>query len=1214
MSDKKSWRFHAPRWQITAELRTDSPLHIGSGDTATRPELKNEENKHIQINACVKDGSDKPYLPGSTLKGALYAWLKPRIDEKYHEDLKALFGTDNNEKDLGMGGRAEFHNAKLITLLTEGENYPHWDKNKQTYIDVSIAVNRHTRTVAHRKLFHTELVPPNVGFEVNITGMMTEQQAGLLIRALQAFSEPEHAATLGADDTTGKGRMFLFGNVKVKRMTAEQVCTWLNSEKHVMAEQALTELSKEEVSKLIANILPLKQREILTLSLQMDGAFLINNPATKDTVTDQQPLLDSEGKSLLTAKSLHGALRSQAERIMRTLGIHCCDTQNPCKAIYKLGQVNTLCPVCQVFGATGWKSPLHIHRFKYTEAEKTPLVRQNFVAIDRFHGGGKHSALFNSRFSLRPKFTGAIELDDRMPDWGRGLLALVLRDLNEGDIKLGLGANKGYGGVEKVTLEKPFTDSELDTFREKLTEFNALTGFKTNNPPIPESINTTTAAINPSAPENNSFHNPYHFIPVKEPKTDTWLDKKDLNTDKNPHSHALYRRELYHGRIHCTLMAETPFFIGSGKTDDNTHPAKIENYRFNGQLAIPATSLRGLISSIAEAASNSALRVLDNDLLSYRKTMDSISNKDRPLSAIGMVIGEGNHLKLIPLALPTLRQTNGHYPLPKEFRSMFPDGKAQLKVYLNNAYTNGDMESFLADKRTWTLDNPEIYYLNLDSLHIKIENHELICKEGFEELFRKPSRNNNFVIGQHSEPKNYIPTPAHQATDLQKRYWSPGILRILGGENRANMPDTKKHELFIPVPHDFAENLDLFVKTAKAFTISEQAIERFHELADQRTDVDENLPYHLKGMKRTDKKQLRLKQGDLVYFRPDEDNPNLVAEVAFSAHWRGQVEHQTQKAAKVFNFFPRNLLPFNAGRETLSPAELLFGFIEGEDIQGKKTKDALAFAGKVRISTSRLTSAERQEPETVLKILALPKPSSPALYFRNKQPTTQAYTAKHELNPDVHQVNGRKHYLHALQDNQKVQKLSQTGNIANNDAALFPWQTGQPTENAEQKVKIKPISSGSTFEFTVDFDNLTEYELGLLCYALKPTEHYRHKLGMGKPLGLGTVNIDINQLLLIDRQKRYATDTLETARYNDATAKINDIRAQFVNRMDKDIHQALAILGNPSHVKAPVHYPQRQNQDIEAKTYEWCADNDKRGKQHLPIIDANTAQLYTLKR
>ncbi|MEI6068665.1 MAG: hypothetical protein WCP96_15085 [Methylococcaceae bacterium] len=168
-----------------------------------------------------------------------------------------------------------------------------------------------------------------------------------------------------------------------------------------------------------------------------------------------------------------------------------------------------------------------------------------------------------------------------------------------------------------------------------------------------------------------------------------------------------------------------------------------------------------------------------------------------------------------------------------------------------------------------------------------------------------------------------------------------------------------------------------------------------------------------------------------------------------------------------------------------------------------------------------------------------------------------------------------------------------------------------------RKLKSHPLSNGSTFEFDVAFDNLSEYELGLLCYALKPSKDFRHKLGMGKPIGLGSVNIDITELVLIDRHQRYAKDTLTTDRYHDETSKVNDLRNDFIKTMDKDIHQALELLGDPLNVKAPVHYPQVRNGDIEETTYRWFAANDRQdnqNKQHLTALNANTTQLPTLNQ
>src|SRR5262249_29889812 len=61
-----------------------------------------------------------------------------------------------------------------------------------------------------------------------------------------------------------------------------------------------------------------------------------------------------------------------------------------------------------------------------------------------------------------------------------------------------------------------------------------------------------------------------------------------------------------------------------------------------------------------------------------------------------------------------------------------------------------------------------------------------------------------------------------------------------------------------------------------------------------------------------------------------------------------------------------------------------------------------------------------------------------------------------------------------------------------------------------------------TFKSKVRFENLTEVELGALLTVLDLKPSQRHHLGMGKPLGLGSVRID-STLHLTDRTARYTT-------------------------------------------------------------------------------------------
>ena len=70
---------------------------------------------------------------------------------------------------------------------------------------------------------------------------------------------------------------------------------------------------------------------------------------------------------------------------------------------------------------------------------------------------------------------------------------------------------------------------------------------------------------------------------------------------------------------------------------------------------------------------------------------------------------------------------------------------------------------------------------------------------------------------------------------------------------------------------------------------------------------------------------------------------------------------------------------------------------------------------------------------------------------------------------------------------------------------------------------ITPIDKGSQFAFSAQFTNLEAIELQTLLYALVLEPDMRHKLGYGKPAGLGSVHFEITKLTLIDYASRYNT-------------------------------------------------------------------------------------------
>ena len=83
------------------------------------------------------------------------------------------------------------------------------------------------------------------------------------------------------------------------------------------------------------------------------------------------------------------------------------------------------------------------------------------------------------------------------------------------------------------------------------------------------------------------------------------------------------------------------------------------------------------------------------------------------------------------------------------------------------------------------------------------------------------------------------------------------------------------------------------------------------------------------------------------------------------------------------------------------------------------------------------------------------------------------------------------------------------------------------TDKKSQHTLVQPIKTDNSLNGRIRFENLSDVELGALLFVLNLPEEEGganccHKLGMGKPLGLGSVKIT-PILHLTDRKKRYTT-------------------------------------------------------------------------------------------
>lgn len=158
----------------------------------------------------------------------------------------------------------------------------------------------------------------------------------------------------------------------------------------------------------------------------------------------------------LPGASLKGVLRSHSERIVRTvLGddpSRCCDPLDQRASCSRRitskephAQYRELCLTCRLFGAMMHASHFLIADAYPAQAINDLPVRQN-VAIDRLSGGVAVGP-FDMEVALEGAFETRLQLHN-FETWQLGLLALALRDLKLGQVRLGFGKSRGLGLVQ----------------------------------------------------------------------------------------------------------------------------------------------------------------------------------------------------------------------------------------------------------------------------------------------------------------------------------------------------------------------------------------------------------------------------------------------------------------------------------------------------------------------------------------------------------------------------------------------------------------------------------------------------------------------------------------------------------------------------------------------------------------------------------------------
>ncbi len=251
------------------------------------------------------------------------------------------------------------------------------------------------------------------------------------------------------------------------------------------------------------------------------------------------------------------------------------------------------------------------------------------------------------------------------------------------------------------------------------------------------------------------------------------------------------------------------------------------------------------------------------------------------------------------------------------------------------------------------------------------------------------------------------------------------------------------------------------------------------------------------------------------------------------------------------NFVPEACID---GDGPLDLTEAIFGTVDG--LPADDRSEAGVLRGRVAFDDATQAPStpdaspflEGRDGYRIPSVLSAPKPTSYQNYLVQTDPEGDkgrllSYAAK---TPDsgsraATALRGFKQYWHRGRADQPAPAATEPGE---RDLHLDP-----PTEHKDQYTWIRPVRPGVVFTGRIRFENLLPEELGALLAALELPSGCRHRLGMGKPLGLGSVRIEA-ETTLIDPRERYRslsdTGKLEPA---EARPKLDAARDAFRRRV-----------------------------------------------------------------
>lgn len=627
--------------------------------------------------------------------------------------------------------------------------------------------------------------------------------------------------------------------------------------------------------------------------------------------------------------------------------------------------------------------------------------------------------------------------------------------------------------------------------------------------------------------EEDTFHSSVNRIPR--------LPDDARKTD-SANKEAIYQEgiQIYLDHLHTDrlsgyfdlqLIARSPLLIGEQTTEEGIHYLQIQEV--DGKPFIAPTMIKGLLSTAYERITSSRFRIFDvkthSAPLTYRTQPDQA-------------------LSLVPVRCtyaPSIENTDEQYEFERLDGGGHNDNKPAF-IPIQDSPALDDSKIIKGKKHTLgsfklNKDNGKKlakYFKTHDEVRFeayRIKNRWIVSKiskvDGSSELIlgtyehSKESKTQELKTAHTFTGFLYITTPREQlmenttnfGTKRGKRKWSEKIfIQRDQDSNSTNKTFAKKLVCS-------RSTIDAYLAILHSYRTEQEIVDSRHKQNKQNTKDKRNTKHNRrKSNKRRDEKPRKsniftsgedkeetFAKGRLAY--AIIDTSDSISELIPISVGRHAYSHSPLSIAEHDNVCPAKNL------NEASAADRLFGFVGGNDENGTALRGRIQIS-PVSTSENSIAHPPKEKKYETLPPLLSPKPSSGRRFLitREKFPDSTSDSPSREslYNPNKSALGEAAYPTHRTAIKKSLRQIIKQYD-ENRD-------TAKDTDSVRLRVRSW-LKTGSSLSCRVHFEDLSPKELAFLLWPLIPEYLVPeecsgigyHKIGIGKPLGLGIVEVRV---------------------------------------------------------------------------------------------------------